>query len=94
MPSNLDAVKANDHRQALVTLLETLAAQLDTTEAQIHAQLAAQYRAAWSELVEIDKGAQPTEVSPLDEIAARRSARNGDAADRPRAAGDRKSGAR
>lgn len=94
MATNLDAVKNNDHRQALVTLLETLAHQLDTTEAQIHAQLAAQYRAAWAELVEIDKGATPVEVSPLDEIAARRAARDGDAADRPRAAGDRKPGSR
>ena len=40
-------------RQALITLCETLAEQLDTTEAQIHAQLAAQYRAALKELEEL-----------------------------------------
>lgn len=82
MPSNRDAVTAGDHRQALVTLLETLAEQLDTTEAQIHAQLAAQYRGAWAELVALDANKPPQEVSPLDEIAARRAARGGDATDR------------
>lgn len=81
MTTNREAVDAGNHREALVTLLRTLADQLDTTEAQIHAQLAAQYRAAWAELVAIDAGAPPQEVSPLDEIAARRAARNGDAAD-------------
>ena len=38
------------HRAALEALRDTLAAQLDTTNAQIHAQLAAQYRATLAEL--------------------------------------------
>ena len=91
MPSNLDAVQAGDHRAALVTLLETLAHQLDSTEAQIHAQLAAQYRAAWSELVALD-GSVPQEESELDRIRARREARSNTPADRPRAARRGKSG--
>lgn len=80
--SNRDAVTSGDHRQALVTLLETLAEQLDTTEAQIHAQLAAQYRAAWAELVEIDKNAEPEQESELDRIRRERAARGGAAPDR------------
>lgn len=75
MPTNREAVDAGDHRAALIALLETLADQLDTTPAAIHAQLAGQYRATWDRLVELDAGATPVEVSPLDEIAARRAAR-------------------
>ena len=41
---------AKSHRAALEALRDTLAEKLDTTEAQIHAQLAAQYRATLSEL--------------------------------------------
>lgn len=81
MPSNREAVEANDHRQALVTLLETLATQLDTTEAQIHAQLAAQYRGAWAELVEIDKSLAPVKESELDRIRRQRETRVGVPAD-------------
>lgn len=86
MPSNRDAVAAGDHRLALVTLLETLAEQLDLTEAQIHAQLAAQYRAAWAELVALDAGAEPEEESELDRIRREREARGRASPDRPRTA--------
>lgn len=48
--SNLEAAKSGDRRVALEVLRDTLASQLDTTEAQIHAQLAAQYRATLAEL--------------------------------------------
>ena len=92
MADNRSAVAARDHRAALVALLETLAEQLDTTEAQIHAQLAGQYRAAWAELVALDANHVPEEVSPLDEITARRQARRGDAADRGGPAGHRQHG--
>lgn len=81
MPTNREAVEANDHRQALVTLLETLATQLDTTEAQIHAQLAAQYRGAWAELVEIDRSLAPAKESELERIRRQREARSGASAD-------------
>ena len=57
--NNRDAF-TKGRRQALITLCETLAAQLDTTEAQIHAQLAAQYRAALKELEELTE-AEPDE---------------------------------
>lgn len=81
MATNREAVAANDHRLALVTLLETLAVQLDTTEAQIHAQLAAQYRGAWAELVELDKSLEPVKESELDRIRRQREARGGASAD-------------
>jgi hypothetical protein len=65
---------------------------LDTTEAQIHAQLAAQYRATLADIAALDSAQPPAEVSPLDEITARRKGRDGASPDRMRAAGDRKSG--
>lgn len=48
--NNRDAAASGDHRKALEVLRDTLAEQLDTTEAAIHAQLAAQYRATLAEL--------------------------------------------
>lgn len=51
--SNLEAAQSGDRRKALLVLRDTLANQLDTTNAQIHAQLAAQYRATLAELDEI-----------------------------------------
>jgi len=92
MGINLDAVEAEDHRAALVALLRTLAEQLDTTESAIHAQLAAQYLNAWDKLKALDAGAEPAEVTPLEQIRARRAARGDDAADRLRAPGRRKQG--
>jgi hypothetical protein len=47
------AARSGDRRQALEILRDTLAAQLDTTQASIHAQLAAQYRATLAELAEL-----------------------------------------
>ena len=47
--NNRTAAQAS-HRKALEALRDTLAEKLDMTEAQIHAQLAAQYRATLSEL--------------------------------------------
>jgi uncharacterized protein (DUF2267 family) len=48
--NNREAAQSGDRRKALEVLRDTLAEMLDTTEAQIHAQLAAQYRATLSEL--------------------------------------------
>lgn len=47
---NLKAAQSGDLRRALEELRDTLAEQLDKTEAQIHAQLSAQYRATLAEL--------------------------------------------
>lgn len=66
--SNLDAARSGDRRKALEVLRDTLAAQLDSTEAQIHAQLAAQYRATLAELAEL---ATPQEGSAVDDAARR-----------------------
>ena len=54
--NNREAAKAG-HREALIALRDTLAEKLDTTEAQIHAQLAAQYRATLAELDELPSSA-------------------------------------
>lgn len=48
--NNREAAATGDRRKALEVLRDTLAEMLDTTEAQIHAQLAAQYRATLAEL--------------------------------------------
>ena len=50
MPSNREAAASGDQRRALEVLRDTLAEQLDLTESNTHAQLAAQYRAVLAEL--------------------------------------------
>lgn len=50
MSRNLDAAQSGNRREALEALRDTLAGLLDTTEAQVHAQLAAQYRATLADL--------------------------------------------
>ena len=64
--SNLVAAQSGDRLQALIVLRDTLADQLDTTDAQIHAQLAAQYRQTLSEIEEI---APEETVSDAESIA-------------------------
>ena len=56
MTSNAEAAKSGNQRLALEVLRDTLALQLDTTEAAIHAQLAAQYRATLAELAALPDG--------------------------------------
>ena len=75
--NNLSAAQTGDRRDALVALRDTLASMLDTTEAQIHAQLAAQYRATLADIAEIDAatGAKPKGVR--DELKSKRDARTG-----------------
>lgn len=74
MPNNLTAAQSGSHREALITLRDTLAEQLDTTEAQIHAQLAAQYRATLAELAALE---QPEEKrGAVDELKARRQSKD------------------
>jgi uncharacterized protein (DUF2267 family) len=66
--TNQEAAASGDRRAALVTLRDTLAVQLDTTEAQIHAQLAAQYRAT---LAELDALPQPEAKTARERLAER-----------------------
>ena len=77
MPSNLTAAQSNDRREALVALRDTLATMLDQTEAQIHAQLAAQYRATLAEIAEIDAAKAGKPKGVRDELKAKRDARTG-----------------
>jgi len=77
MASNLSAAQSNDRREALVTLRDTLATMLDQTEAQIHAQLAAQYRATLAEIAEIDAAKAGKPKGVRDELKAKREARTG-----------------
>lgn len=65
MMSNLEAARSGNRRQALEQLRDTLASLLDTTEAQVHAQLAGQYRAVLAELASME------EVKPGKVISAR-----------------------
>jgi hypothetical protein len=65
---NQAAAASGDRRQALEVLRDTLALQLDTTQAQIHAQLAAQYRAT---LAELDALKRPEAKSARDRLADR-----------------------
>lgn len=77
MASNLQAAQTGDRRQALVSLRDTLAVMLDQTEAQIHAQLAAQYRATLAEIDEIDAAKAGKPKGVRDELKAKREARSG-----------------
>lgn len=54
MASNLDSARSGSRLKALRSLRDTLAEKLDTTEAQIHAQLAAQYRSTLNEIAELE----------------------------------------
>ena len=65
--NNREAAKAG-RRVALEVLRDTLAEMLDTTESQVHAQLAAQYRATLLELESLTTGEG---VSPADDAARR-----------------------
>lgn len=66
--NNRQAAQTGDRRKALEVLRDTLAEMLDTTEAQIHAQLAAQYRATLAELAELSVG---EEGNATDDAARR-----------------------
>ena len=48
--TNLAAAQSGDRRAALVTLRDTLARSMDECDANMHAQLAGQYRATLAEL--------------------------------------------
>lgn len=68
--NNREAASSGSHRQALEVLRDTLAEQLDTTEAQIHAQLAAQYRAVLAELAALPAAEGKSARERLAERAA------------------------
>ena len=75
MPSNLSAASSGDHRAALEALRDTLASLLDTSEANVHAQLAAQYRATLADLAALDNvAAKPKGLR--DELKAKRDAKD------------------
>jgi len=74
MAKNLIAAQTGDRKQALEVLRDTLAAQIDTTEANVHAQLSAQYRATLVELAEID-GTMSKPKGSIDELKQRREGR-------------------
>lgn len=67
MKNNLEAAKSGDRRRALEQLRDTLAGLLDTTEAQVHAQIAAQYRARLADLAALEKRPMRTAVDELEE---------------------------
>jgi hypothetical protein len=69
----LEAAQSGDRRKALEVLRDTLAVQLDVTEAQIHAQLAAQYRAT---LADLDALPKAEEKSARERLADRVAAAN------------------
>lgn len=74
--SNLSAAQSGDQRKALEVLRDTLAEQLDVTESNTHAQLAAQYRATLDALAALPAGEEKTASERLAEriAAANRSA--------------------
>lgn len=69
---NLEAARSNDRRRALEALRDTLAAALDVAEPTVQAQIAAQYRAALTELAGLPITGV---VTKRDELAARRADR-------------------
>lgn len=68
--TNLEAARSADQRLALEVLRDTLAAQLDATEAQIHAQLAAQYRATLADLAALPDTGKKSASERMQERAA------------------------
>jgi hypothetical protein len=68
MQSNVEAAATGNQRKALEVLRDTLAAQLDTTDAAIHAQLAAQYRATLADLAALTDASKG---SSADDAASR-----------------------
>jgi len=74
---NLDAARTESRREALVALRDTLASLLDSTEAQVHAQLAAQYRGTLAEIAEIDAATNGKPKGVRDELKSKRDARQG-----------------
>jgi hypothetical protein len=71
--SNLAAARSGDRRAALEALRDTLASLLDTSEAQVHAQLAAQYRATLADLAALTPSASKGGV---DELKSRRASKD------------------
>ena len=72
---NLVAAQSGDRRKALEALRDTLAGLLDETEAQVHAQLAAQYRATLNDLAALDDVKAPK--GSVDELKVKRDSRSG-----------------
>ena len=69
--SNAAAAASGDLRAALETLRDTLAELLDSTEANVHAQLAAQYRATLADLAALpDTGRKSASERLQDRVAA------------------------
>ncbi len=69
--SNAAAAASGDLRAALETLRDTLAELLDSTEANVHAQLAAQYRATLADLAALpDTGRKSASERLQERVAA------------------------
>jgi hypothetical protein len=75
--SILDAAQTDDRRAALVALRDKLASELDATDKQVHAQLAAQLRATLLEIAEIDGLTAAKPKGGVDELKERRDSRSG-----------------
>ena len=69
--TNLAAAQSGSTRVALETLRDTLAEQLDAATSNVHAQLAAQYRATIADIAALDAPAETK--GAVDELKARRS---------------------
>ena len=72
--TNLAAAKSGNRLKALEELRDTLAGLLDTTESQVHAQLAAQYRSTLADIAEVKGEAKPSKGT-VDELKRRRQAK-------------------
>ena len=66
---NQVAAGSDDQRAALVALRDTLAHKLDTVEANVHAQLAAQYRATLADIAALDAERAELESDGLGAVA-------------------------
>ena len=74
-PTNLDAATSGDHRRALETLRDTLAAQIDAsdTTSNAYAGLATQYRAVLNDLAALPERKEKSARERLnDRVAAAR----------------------
>ena len=74
--TNLAAARSGDARAALEVLRDTLARSMDECDPNMHAQIAAQYRATLADLAKL----APAKTVPMrDQLAEKRKARRSSA---------------
>jgi hypothetical protein len=67
--------RSGDQRRALVAMRDKLATAMDEASTEMLPQVSGRLQAVLVAIAELDAGAKPKEVSPSDDLRARREAR-------------------